>query len=613
MADSKLKIWITDSVNLTGLKSLQGKLKSFGDGVKKAFHSAPVRLFRNAIVGLGAAFTGAVVEAARFNVQVARVWTMAGGGISTFKELREETRKLSSEFGLARSEIAGGMYNALSAGIDKANLESFMTTAARVAVADGSDISTAVDGITTVLNAFKVEAEETESVTDDLFQTVAQGKTTFGDLSRNLAAVAPVAAASNIPLKEILGHVASLTAQGTPTAQAMTQIRASIIGLNKALGDGWSDTMSYQEALKAVWEQSGESQTALLKLVGSTEAVQAVLGGVGINAEMAAEKLDAMNNSAGAAQAAFEKVDQFRHWPTLLETARGTLSKFGEYVDERLAPYVTNITEKLREWREDSGLWEKVGAILDKGEAKLAEIAEWMSNIKSLEDLKMAGVELGHKFTDYVIEKSKDIGASMAQGVVDGLKGMAAGGLKGMGDSAMDMMSFGMWSKSDSSSGDSSSNVAADVKEGAKQGVIEAVAQAPAKNDISIQDILAAGPTLDQLDELVSGMEMTAEELDQLIEYTEQAKDSAGSTTEAAKKSAEAAKKSADAAVESSGKIAAAMDRSKDASLAAAQAAERNTQITGQALAQIQILAAHNARLEQDVANLAGQIAMLSV
>jgi len=507
---------------------------------------------------------------------------MAGGGISTFKELREETRKLASEFGLARSEIAGGMYNALSAGIDKANLESFMTTAARVAVADGSDISTAVDGITTVLNAFKVEAEETESVTDDLFQTVAQGKTTFGDLAANLATVAPVAAASNIPLKEILGHVASLTAQGTPTAQAMTQIRASIIGLNKALGDGWSDTMSYQEALKAVWEQSGESQTALLKLVGSTEAVQAVLGGVGINAEMAAEKLDAMNNSAGAAQAAFEKVDQFRHWPTLLETARGTLSKFGEYVDERLAPYVTNITEKLREWREDSGLWEKVGAILDKGEAKLAEIAEWMSNIKSLEDLKMAGVELGQKFTDYVIEKSKDIGASMAQGAVDGLKGMAAAGLKSQGDSAMDMMSFGLWSKSDSSSGDSSSNVAADVKEGAKQGVIEAVAQAPAKNDISIQDILAAGPTLDQLDELVSGMEMTAEELDQLIEYTEQAKDSAGSTTEAAKKSADAATKASQANKDATDTVTTAMRQSADASRQMKQVGQENLQVSAE-------------------------------
>jgi hypothetical protein len=104
------------------------------------------------------------------------------------------------------------------------------------------------------------------------------GKTTFSDLASNLATVAPIAAASAIPLEQILAHVAALTAQGTPTAQAMTQIRASIMGLNKALGDGWSGTMSYQDALKKVWQNAGQSQTKLLDLVGSSEAVQAVLG-----------------------------------------------------------------------------------------------------------------------------------------------------------------------------------------------------------------------------------------------------------------------------------------------------------------------------------------------
>ena len=414
------------------LRNIAGNVKSFGDGVKKAFHSEPVRLFRNAVAAVSAAIVGSVVEAAKFNIEIARVWTMAGGGIATFKELREQARGLASDFGLARSEIAGGMYNALSAGVDKNNLKSFMATAAKVAVADGSNISVAVDGITTVLNAFKVKVTETDAVTDKLFQTVAMGKTTFGALSANLATVAPIAAASDIPLEQILAHVATLTAQGTPTAQAMTQIRASIMGLNQALGDGWSKQMSYQSALKQVWQQAGYSQTGLLKLVGSSEAVQAVLGGIGKNAAMATEKLNGMGKASGAADAAFKKVDQFRHWPHLLETARGAVSKFGEEVDRRVAPYVDKVTAALKKWTTDKQVWSGISSFLDAAEKRLVKIAgdwrELFTAIESPEDIGVALQGLGEMvigwFKDavwFVISKAPDIGDMIGRAIKAGI------------------------------------------------------------------------------------------------------------------------------------------------------------------------------------------------
>ena len=50
------------------------------------------------------------------------------------------------------------------------------------------------------------------------------------------------------------------------------------------------------------------------QLVGSTEAVQAVLGGVGENAKIADSKLKDMAKSAGKTEEAFKKVDQFREF-----------------------------------------------------------------------------------------------------------------------------------------------------------------------------------------------------------------------------------------------------------------------------------------------------------
>jgi hypothetical protein len=620
-----------------GLKTIGGNLKSFGDGVKSAFNSAPVRMFRNAIVAVSAALVGAVVEAANFNIQIARVSTMGG---KNFKALREDARALASDFGIARSEVAKGMYNALSAGVDKNNLESFMRTAAKVAVADGSDISIAVDGITTVLNAFKVSAADAEKVTDDLFQTVRQGKTTFGDLAANLATVAPIAAASEIPLKQILAHVAALTAQGTPTAQAMTQIRASIIGLNKALGDGWSSTMSYQDALKKVWQNAGQSQTKLLELVGSSEAVQAVLGGVGINAQMAADKLNAMKDSAGSAQEAFKKVDEFRHWPTLIETARGTLSKLGEEIDSRLHPYVVAITEQIRQWRDDSGLWDKIGKFLDRAEERLHQIAEWVSNIKSLDDLKTAGLELGKKFTDFVMERAGEIGAAMAAGVWNGIKNGVSSTVNSQvergGNALANFITGGDFQKRVDATAGGSYAVGSpewkqnysDIKAGTnitheaistavKDGVLAAIQQSPQDSTDSerLLTALEGGLSGEALDKLLVGLELTSEDLELLAEYTESLNTSSQDTVEAtttasekAKEASDSATKAAEAAVDSNSKVTAAMDRSKDASLAAAQAAQRNIAISEQSLAVIASLSGSLARLEQNVSFLQGQV-----
>ena len=597
------------------LKGLSGNLKKFSLNVKKAFNSKPVRAFRVAVIALGVALVASVVSAAKFNVQMARTWTMAGGGIKTFKKLREEARKLSSEFGIARASVAKGMYNALSAGIDKANIESFMTTAAKVAVADGSDISVAVDGITTVLNAWGIEATETESVTDKLFQTVKMGKTTFGDLSASLATVAPMAAASKIPLEQILAHVAALTAQGTPTAQAMTQIRASIQGMNKALGDGWSDNMTYQDALKEVWSLAGESQTELLKMVGSTEAVQAVLGGVAENAKTAGEKLEGMKGSAGAAQEAFEKVDQFRHWAGFIETAKNMVTTFGGEIDERLKPFVENITEKLQEWQADDTMWDGLGVILDNAQAKMVALWDIIKQINSVDDLKMVMevvatyfkgklLEGGKELAGFLAEKAPIIGDVIGKAILEastavfqpgadrrqarqdlGQRGQleqefTTGGFLGLkttpdrdainrnralidervaGTNQAYLASKGATAReSITGSGENGSMTWEDAKAAIKEGLVEGIAaastekQAPSENSTALAAIFEKGLSGQDLDAAINGLELTAQEYEKVVEYAEQFSEVSSKAFEAANKVAEEATKTAEAATKSS-------------------------------------------------------------
>ena len=310
------------------LRKLGKFAANVGGVIKKAF--------KFALVGVTAFTAGlgyALKESAKFNVQMARAWTMAGGGIGVFKGLREEVMMLSSELGVARDELASGLYQALSAGVPQDNVISFLRTAAKVAVADGSEVTVAIDGITTVLNAFGMEADETQAVVDKMFQTVKSGKTTFADLAANLSKAAPVASALGVSIDQVLAAVATMTKQGTPTEVALTSIRNSMLVLNKELGDGWAEGMTFQEALEKIGDSAGYSATKLEAMFGKRDIAQ-VMQMIGSKASGAASDLSNMTDSTGSLAVAFQKVQQFRFWERLGMTLKVIATRFGIAVEE---------------------------------------------------------------------------------------------------------------------------------------------------------------------------------------------------------------------------------------------------------------------------------------
>lgn len=194
------------------------------------------------------------------------------------------------------------------------------------------------DAITTLLNAYKLDVSEAENLSDQLFTTVRLGKTSFGELGKSIAQVAPVAAAYGVEIDQVLAAVATLTKQGTPTAQAMTQIRASIIAVSKVLGDGAFDNRTYQEALAEVARQAEGSESKLRELVPEVEAVNAVLGLTGINVKEAAGHLEEMQNATGAAEAAFKE---------MASSAENQMKLLGNNITAALRPLGKEILKEI--------------------------------------------------------------------------------------------------------------------------------------------------------------------------------------------------------------------------------------------------------------------------
>lgn len=238
-------------------------------------------------------------------LEVATISTQVTDDMTGFMN---QVMAITQEIPIKAPDAAKALYQIVSAGHDGANGMKILEVSAKSAVGGLTDTATAADAITTVLNAYKMSAGEANNISDQLFTTVRLGKTTFGELGQSIAQVAPIAASYGVEIDQVLAAVASLTKQGTPTAQAMTQIRAAIIGTSKVLGDGAFASRTFQEALAEVATRANGSESKLRELVPEIEAVNGVLGMTGKNAQAAASDLGELQSAAGATEAAFGKM-----------------------------------------------------------------------------------------------------------------------------------------------------------------------------------------------------------------------------------------------------------------------------------------------------------------
>ncbi len=277
-------------------------------------------------------------------LEVATISTQVTNDMTGFMN---QVISITQEIPIKAPEAAKALYSIVSAGHDGAEGMKILEVSAKAAVGGLTETETAADAITTILNAYKMSAEEAGTVSDQLFTTVRLGKTTFGELGASIAQVAPIAAAYGISIDQVLGAVASLTKQGTPTAQAMTQIRAAIQGTAGELGDAAFQGRTFQEALQLINEKAGGSASKMKEMLGTDEGLAATLALTGKNAKSAASDLGELQDSLGATEAAFEKMaDEAGNQMTLLSNnIQAALRPMGEAILQEVSEIAKSFNE----------------------------------------------------------------------------------------------------------------------------------------------------------------------------------------------------------------------------------------------------------------------------
>ena len=148
-----------------------------------------------AFTAVGAAATKAAHEALAFTTAVAELSTLLPVGSKEVGKMADAAKDLARQFGDAPLNQTKAFYQIISAGAaDAAEATNILTTANKLAIGGVTDVTTAADGLTSVLNAYGLEAKDSTRVSDAMFVAMRAGKTTIAELANNVGSVAPLAA-----------------------------------------------------------------------------------------------------------------------------------------------------------------------------------------------------------------------------------------------------------------------------------------------------------------------------------------------------------------------------------------------------------------------------------
>jgi len=271
------------------------------------------------MIGISAATGVAVSQWLAYDKAMKEVKSISTATGAEFRTMRKDVLELASAIGVDATVAAKGLYQALSAGIPKENAMAFLTTAAKSAVAGVTTVNVAVDGLTNVINAYKLPVADAAIISDKLFAAVVDGKTTFEELSANMSKATVVAAAMGVPLDQVLAAIVAITGQGTPTAEAFTQIKEALTSLlnpsdqmliafkQMEVTSGSQAVAQYglAGALQLVRDRFEGQEGELVKAMRSTEAYNGMLSMTGENLKSYDKGLKSVAESTGKTNKAF--------------------------------------------------------------------------------------------------------------------------------------------------------------------------------------------------------------------------------------------------------------------------------------------------------------------
>lgn len=363
---------LDDSDFRSGMQNAREETNTFGNQLR----SVGGNVQQVGTFMLGAATAGGVAITGMVAGSVNQFSTLERGmnevftllpGISegSMDAMTSQVNRFSERMGVLPNDVVPALYQALSAGVPQNNVFDFLGTAQMAAVGGVTELETAVDGISSVINAYGSDVITATDASDLMFTAVRLGKTDFGQLSASLFNVIPTASSLGIGFDNVTAGLAAITAQGVPTSVATTQMRQMFIELGDATSDVGGAFLnvsgtSFQEfiagggnvseALQLLYTHAQDTGVNIDQLFGSVEAGAASLALTGQGADRFNNFLGEMSNASGATETAYETMNSgiSRSMDMLFGAFGATVNMFGALFAPAIEPVIDILTTFFR-------------------------------------------------------------------------------------------------------------------------------------------------------------------------------------------------------------------------------------------------------------------------
>lgn len=331
------------------------KISGIGDKISGAGKALmPVT---GAIVGAG---TASVVAATDFDTSMAKLSTIADTSKISTEDLKAQILDVSNTYGVSASDIAEAAYSAISAGQDTEDAVQFVADAMQLAKAGFTDSGTAIDTLTTIMNAYGDASGSAADISDRLITAQNLGKTTVAELGSNMGKVIPTAAMYGVNLDNLASAYVTTTKNGIATADSTTYINGMLNELGKSgstasnilknkTGKSFKELMdsgmSLTDALQIIQDAADASGKSMADMFSSQEAAKAAAT-ITQHADDFTESMNAMAESSGKTAEAFAVVDDTT--ATSMEKLKTSVQNLAVQFGDILIPVVEEVVDHVQ-------------------------------------------------------------------------------------------------------------------------------------------------------------------------------------------------------------------------------------------------------------------------
>ena len=285
----------------------------------------------NAVGQLNGTLQDITADSRAFGAAMRVANTMAGKNAEGFAKLKNQVAELAKNVPVARDELANGLYQVVSNSVPENNWLNFLNKSAKASVGGVADLGGVVKVTSTVIKNYGLAWDAAESVQDKIQLTAKNGVTSFEQLAQALPRVTANASTLGVSVDELLASFATLTGVSGNTNEVATQMAAIFTALVKPSSEAteMAEKMGIEfnaASIKAagglrnfltqldasVKEYAAANgvleQEVYAKLFGSAESLRALTPLTNQLAEKFSENVDAMANSAGTINAAYNEM-----------------------------------------------------------------------------------------------------------------------------------------------------------------------------------------------------------------------------------------------------------------------------------------------------------------